>query len=231
MAAKGVAELFSLALGVVFLVLSLALGVVAWRMTAKVASSSAVFGAGVVGVLALTVFALGGAGAAMGSEGLFGHTPRAFGALLAVVPALFAAQFFVSARLYRRFAARGLAAVSIVLGLAFGLAAALAAVALVVDAVVPQSERTSSEVRAYREGCEHGDGSDCNMLGLRLRAGSGVPHDAVAATQAFEKACNLKASIGCRNLAEMLSGAEGVPRDEVAARRWMERYTELERAP
>ncbi|MBM4781918.1 MAG: sel1 repeat family protein [Archangiaceae bacterium] len=227
MAAKGIAELFSLMLAGVFFVGSVILGVVARRMTAKADSAGGVFRAGLVGVLALLALTVACIGAAMGSEAVFDHTPRGFAALLAVLPALFAAQFFVSARLYRRLEARGLSVGSIVLGVLFAIGAALAAFALIIDAVVPQSERTSGEVRAYREGCERGNGSDCNMLGLRLRTGSGVPQDAIAATRAFEKACTLDASIGCRNLAEMLRNGEGVPRDEAAAQRWMDRYTAL----
>ncbi len=231
MAAKGIGELFSLMLGGVFFVVSVILGVVARRMTAKVDSGGGVFRAGLVGVLALLALSVACIGAAMGSEAVFDHTPSGFAVLLAVLPALFAAQFFVSARLYRRLEARGLSVGSAILGALFAIVAALAAFALIIDAVVPQSERTSGEVRAYREACERNVGSDCNMLGLRLRTGSGVPHDAAAATRAFEKACTLEASIGCRNLAEMLRNGEGVPRDEVAAQRWMERHTAFEQSP
>lgn len=232
MAAKGLAELFMLAIGGLFLVVSLVLGVVAWRMTAKgPTSTGAVFRAGLVGVLALVAFAVAGLGAAMGSEAVFNHTPAAFGALLGVVPALFAAQFWVSARLYRRVGARSLCVGSTVLAVGCLVLAALSGLIVFVDTVVPASERTSSEVRAYRTGCERNDGSDCNMLGLRLRTGDGTPRDAVGATKAFERACELKASIGCRNLSDMLNSGDGVPRDEAAARRWLERYTALDQSP
>lgn len=228
MAAKGIAELFSLMLGAVFLVVSVVLGVVARRMNAKVDSVGAVFRAGLVGVLALTALTVGCVFGVMGIDAVTSHTPAVFGLLLAALPALFAVQFFVSARLYRRLGARGLMVGSVVLGVVFALTAAFAAFALVIDAVVPQSERTSGEVRGYRKGCDANDGSDCNMLGLRLRTGSGVAQDAAGATKVFEKACTLGAAIGCRNLAEMLGNGEGVPRDEAASRRWMERYTALD---
>lgn len=231
MAAKGIAELFSLMLAGVFLFVSVSLGVVARRMTAKVDSVGGVFRAGLVGVVALLALSVACVGAAMGSEAVLDHTPRGFAVLIAVLPASFAAQFFVSARLYRRLEARGLSVGSIVLGVVFALLAVLVGFVLAVDAFVPTAQRTSGEVRAYREGCERGNGSDCNMLGLRLRTGSGVPHDAAAATRAFEKACTLGASIGCRNLAEMLRNGEGVPREEAAAQRWLDRYDELERSP
>lgn len=231
MAAKGIAELFSLMLGAVFLVVSVVLGVVARRMNTKVDSAGAAFRAGLVGVLALTALTVGCVFGVMGIDAVTSHTPAVFGLLLAALPALFAVQFFVSARLYRRLGARGLMVGSVVLGVVFALTAAFAAFALVIDAVVPQSERTSGEVRGYRKGCDANDGSDCNMLGLRLRTGSGVAQDAAGATRAFEKACTLGAAIGCRNLAEMLRAGEGVPRDEAAAQRWIDRYSALEQPP
>lgn len=231
MAAKGIAELFSLMLGAVFLVVSVVLGIVARRMNAKVDSAGSVFRAGLVGVLALTALSAACLFGVMGIDAVTSHTPAVFGLLLAALPALFAVQFFVSARLYRRLGARGLTVGSVVLGVVFALTAAFAVFALVIDAVVPQSERTSGEVRGYRKGCDADEGSACNMLGLRLRTGSGVAQDAAGATRAFEKACTLGAAIGCRNLAEMLGAGEGVPRDEAAAQRWMHRYSALEQSP
>ncbi|MDP2344353.1 MAG: hypothetical protein Q8O67_25565 [Deltaproteobacteria bacterium] len=204
MAGMAIAELFALVVGAFFLLVFVVLAGLAWRMTAKgPASAGAVFRAGLVGIVAVVAFTVGGACAAMGSEAFFKHTPAAFQSLVVVVPALFAGQLLLSARLYRRVEARALAVGSTVFAVVFLLVGAFFAFALIVDAQ-PHPDRTSAEVRGYEEGCERDVGSDCNMLGLRLRAGSGIKADRAAAARAFAKACKLKTQVACVTLAEMM---------------------------
>jgi hypothetical protein len=84
-------------------------------------------------------------------------------------------------------------------------------------------------VREYEKGCAKGNGSDCNMLGLRRQHGArGIPPDPKGAEAAFKKACDLGAAIGCTNVASMYSKGGGVPKDEALAKQYWDRSSELE---
>jgi hypothetical protein len=235
MGVAGLGKAVALVIGIGALSLSIVLGALSWATVLKPPKSAGwVFGRGFLGISAVIAFAVGGLGLAMGLELWLGPTSGvALGIVATLVMAFMATEFVIAGVLYLRSNAQPvlkkiLAIGSFAFGVVFGLGALVIVVAGLIDLATP-GPKLSVEVRGYQKGCADGDGSDCNMLGLRYRAGEGgLPRDPAKAAEAFQRSCDLGTPIGCRNLAGMYRKGQGVPKSEARAAELDERREALE---
>lgn len=238
MGLQGLGQAVLLVLGVAGLLLALVLGALSWLTILRPPTAVGwIFGRGFLGVSSVIAFALSGfcllAASTSWAKGGF-----AGGALVSVslLTCIFlVVEFSVAGTLYWRSArhraswvAKLLSMVSFLLASVFALGACAVALLGIVALLTDGSKSMSAETKRYVEGCAKNRGTDCNMLGLRYRAGAeGLPRDSAKAAEAFQKACDLGAAIGCRNLATQYRSGDGVPKDEKRAAELTQRYEEL----
>jgi len=110
--------------------------------------------------------------------------------------------------------------------LAFGLVGCIMAVwgtpptPATSTAIAPPSAAPSSDSAAFASGCERGDASACNDLGVTaLHSG---PSDVSLATRSFERACQSGSADGCSNLGALYEAGVGVRANLSAAARLYE---------
>jgi len=231
---KGLADAAALAIGIAALALSAVLGTLSWVTVLRPPSGvGGIFGRGFLGVSAVIAFAIGGLGVALGLELWFARTPGWVLVLLGVlVMAFLAIEFLIAATLYRRSGARRPSVLAKLLAAASYALAALsvlgAGLVVLVGLISALDDGPSSQVRRYQTGCEAGDGSDCNMLGLRYQTGDpGLPKNPTRAATAFRKSCDLGTATGCKNLAALYRSGDGVPIDLELAEKYERRYEAL----
>ncbi len=226
------------------LLLAILLGAASWYSALRMDldGSSKVFARGFLGVSAVGCAAVGiffgVAGVALWIDAKADiFTP---GILIGVAVSLvfLSAEFVIAGSLYRKvrhktrkrwpavlswgsYALGGVLSLSAILLVSF--------VAMGVGLDMSNKPRESSEVRHYRSGCNAKHGSDCNMLGLHYRDGSGgVPKNEGEAAILFQRSCDLDFAQGCRNAAHASRYGEGVPRNPAHAERLEKRAKTLE---
>ncbi len=64
--------------------------------------------------------------------------------------------------------------------------------------------------RLYSEACNEGDMIACNVFGLMLEQGDGIPQDLERAASLYERACEGGAYVGCTNLGILFDTGAGV---------------------
>jgi uncharacterized protein len=109
-------------------------------------------------------------------------------------------------------------------------AAALAAcwsiawgISSIATATEPAAGAADTELRAFEQGCELGDGMQCNDLGVSYLHGYGVPVDVAVALRAFERSCGNESADGCGNLGALYESGVGVQANLATAAQLYER--------
>lgn len=77
-------------------------------------------------------------------------------------------------------------------------------------------------------GCELGDATSCNNLGVCFQRGAGVTKSREAATRHYRQACELGSGLGCYNSGNLLKEEEGHAEEATA---YFDRACELEWGP
>jgi hypothetical protein len=226
------------------LVIAALLGAASWYSALRVEldGTSKVFARG---FLALAAVAAGSIGIVLGTLGVLMMLDTksrvagpAFVASIAICVLLLSAEFVIAGSLYRKVRNKTRKTWPAVLSwgsYAFGGLLSLSALGLLsllavgIGSDASGKPRVSAEVRRYRKGCSTGkNGSDCNMLGLRHRTGSGgAKKDETQAAIAFQRSCDFECAAGCRNLARAYETGAGVPKDRARAELYRRRADTL----
>ena len=88
----------------------------------------------------------------------------------------------------------------------------LGLVALALASTPIQSSAQSAD-HLYQEACDGGDLVACNVFGLMLETGDGVPQDAARALLMYERACEGGELVGCTNMGLLYEVGVGMERD------------------
>jgi hypothetical protein len=82
---------------------------------------------------------------------------------------------------------------------------------------LPGAAAAQSTDRLYQEACDAGEVLACNLFGLMLETGRGVPRDLARAGTLYRLACEGGAAVGCMNLGRLYQAGAGVAADTVRA--------------
>jgi hypothetical protein len=83
---------------------------------------------------------------------------------------------------------------------------------------VPHTASPQQTERLYQEACDSGDLLACNVFGVMLEIGDGVPQDVARAVELYQRACEGGELIGCTNLGVMYETGLAVAQDLALAR-------------
>ncbi|HUF76130.1 MAG TPA: carboxypeptidase regulatory-like domain-containing protein [Longimicrobiales bacterium] len=81
----------------------------------------------------------------------------------------------------------------------------------------PPLAAAQSTERLYEEACDGGDMVACNVFGLMLETGEGVPRDLERAAELYQRACEGGELIGCTNVGLLFGAGVGLPADPARA--------------
>jgi hypothetical protein len=228
-------ELVAIVVGIGTLAVAITLGVLSWRTARKPPTSSGgVFARSFLGISAALAFGVAGYCFSFGfSDALEGVNGLLRGMVDVLVLAFVGLELFVTARLYADLHTRAPSMPARLLKIGsfagagvFLVAAAVSLVGALREHFYPNKVDYSAAIERYRAGCDAGDGSDCNMLGMTLRN----TDDTAGAVEALERGCELGTPLACGNLAAQYSLGEGVPSSSARANELRRRQRELEAA-
>lgn len=82
----------------------------------------------------------------------------------------------------------------------------------------PSGTEAQATDRLYQEACSGGDVIACNLFGVMLETGRGVPRDLVRSGTSYRLACERGAAVGCMNLGRLYQAGAGIAADSARAR-------------
>ena len=82
---------------------------------------------------------------------------------------------------------------------------------------LPGGAEAQDTDRLYQQACDGGDMIACNLFGVMLETGRGVPRDLARSGTLYRLACEGGAAVGCMNLGRLYQAGAGVAADSARA--------------